>query len=339
MDEGEVVDKQLNVLKVVIITTLVVTGIVACSGSGGGNSSILSGTNHLASASNEPFCMQSSIALVALNPASIQLTGNAEIGGDVLMLDQGVTTLSGNGKIDGTLYLENASQVALSGNASYQNETVQDLSAQLSALNLALQGIQNLAATQSFGSISNGMTIDGNGDLNVIAISGDLSMAGQNNLTLHGGSSDVFVINVAGNVTFSGGASLVLDGGVVASNVLINNYGSGSAVTLSGQSSVGATILANQRGISVTGGASLQGSIVSAGQIKVSGNGQVIQSQAFCSPAGIIVIPPPAPSPSPTPDPTPTPDPIPAPTPTPTPTPSPSPGLPPQCIITPVLCA
>ena len=78
-----------------------------------------------------------------------------------------------------------------------------------------------LAPTQTFGNISSNTTINGNGGLNVILITGSITKS----LILNGGPSDVFVVNVAGNLKLGASDVLGLAGGVTANHVLYNFTG------------------------------------------------------------------------------------------------------------------
>ena len=72
----------------------------------------------------------------------------------------------------------------------------------LAASNVAAR----LAATQTFRNISTPTTINGNGDINVINISGNITAT----LTLNGTAEDIFIVNVRGSVTLRGSESLAL---------------------------------------------------------------------------------------------------------------------------------
>jgi len=76
-----------------------------------------------------------------------------------------------------------------------------------------------LPATQTFGTISNTTTINGNGGTNVIDLSGINLSNGA--LTLNGSASDVFIVNVAGSIT-SSNSNIAISGGVTPNHVLIN---------------------------------------------------------------------------------------------------------------------
>ena len=302
-----------------ILSSIIFT---ACAPAGTDSSNTASGGQlHIAIQDVQPFCMQESIALVALNPANIQMSGNAEISGDAVMLDQGTTTISGNGTVQGTLYVEKTSQVKMSGNASATAVSTQDLTGQSTALQNTINSLTQMGPSQTFTTISSGTVIKSIGGLNVIYVSGDLRLSGKDELVLQGASSDTFIINVGGVFSLSGQASVSLQGGILPKTVMINLVGNGSSVSLSGQVSVAGTIFALNRGISISGGAGIMGSVVSGGLIQISGSGQVIQSQAFCSPAGIVTIPQLQPA-------------------TPPPTTDPgTPSKPPECITNPTICA
>jgi len=283
----------MNMKKKFLLLPILALAMPACSSSsGGGSSGSASLAANIREQSLPPICMQESIALVELASANIQLSGGAEIGGDVILLGNGSSMFSGNGRIDGTLYIANSSQAKFSGNASANSVSNQDLSAQAQSISNVILNLSNLPSTQVLASIgTGGQVIVGNGGVNVISVTDGIRLAGKDSLILQGAASDIFVLNVAGDISMSGQSNIQVQGGVLAKNVLINNLGAGNAISLSGQGVVTGTVFGAQRGISVSGGGTVVGSLIVAGDVQISGRGQVIQPQAFCSEGGQIVVP------------------------------------------------
>jgi choice-of-anchor A domain-containing protein len=85
----------------------------------------------------------------------------------------------------------------------------------------------SLSPTQTFGSITQATTINGNGGLNVININGDITTT----LILNGSASDIFIVNVTGTLSLTGSTVLGVAGGVSGNNVLYNFTGSGTITT------------------------------------------------------------------------------------------------------------
>lgn len=83
-----------------------------------------------------------------------------------------------------------------------------------------------LNITNHITTINSAMTLTGNGGLNVINLTGGLSLTSAT-LTLSGGASDAFVINVPSGDTFSltGSAKILVTGGLLPQNVLFNVLG------------------------------------------------------------------------------------------------------------------
>jgi hypothetical protein len=81
-----------------------------------------------------------------------------------------------------------------------------------------------LAATDATTTINTDTTIIGNGGLNVLNLSGGLSLSGSEVLTLQGTAADAFVINVPNDEAFSmiGTSKILVSGGLLPQNVLIN---------------------------------------------------------------------------------------------------------------------
>lgn len=277
-----------------LLLPIIALALPACGvGSGGGSSNISNNmVSNIRSQALYPFCMQESIALVELTSDKVQFSGGAEVGGDVILFGSGSTNFSGNGRIDGTLYISQSSQATFSGNASANQVSHQDLSAQATSISNVIANLSSLAPTQTFPSIGRGgLTIVGNGGNNVISVADGIHLSGKDALVLQGGASDFFVLNVQGDIQLSGQSSIELQGGVLAKNILINNLGLGSSIALSGQGVVSGTFFAAQRGIAISGGGTVIGSLIAGGNVSISGQGQVIQPQAFCSLEGQITLP------------------------------------------------
>lgn len=240
---------------------------------------------------NGSLCLASSIGLVTMENSNVKFTGNGLVGGDAVLLGDGPAKISGNGSVLGTVYIKDANNLKMSGNASVGSVSSVDLSNQIKTIVDTNKSFQDLVATVTLSGIKDSTTIIGNGGLNVVSVDGDLSLSGKRTLLLKGGASDTFVVRVSGSIRISGGASIDTLG-TPANRVLIANTGSGSGIGISGQSRVVGTIFAPGRGLSVTGGGTIEGSVISSGDVKVSGNGEIIKPAAFCSEAPIIVPPP-----------------------------------------------
>jgi hypothetical protein len=129
-----------------------------------------------------------------------------------------------------------------------------------------------LAATQTFGTISQATTVTGNGNFNVIAVNGDI----QNSLILSGTANDVFVVNVTGNVGLAGQATLGLGGGVIPSHVLYNFTGAGATIVTQAGNVVNGTLLAPGSSFNLAG--TITGEIIGGGRsLTLLGGATVVQ--------------------------------------------------------------
>jgi hypothetical protein len=70
---------------------------------------------------------------------------------------------------------------------------------------------------------------------------------------LSGDVTNNFIINVSNQFSLSGSSKIVLSGGVTWDNVLFNVHGTGSDVTLSGQSSMAGILMATKRTVNISG--------------------------------------------------------------------------------------
>jgi hypothetical protein len=171
-----------------------------------------------------PLGVAANYAVVAQN--GFNINGPGTINGSVASGNKTVLTAPAviTGKVD---YIGSYSSNIKPGWGAYSNSA--------SAMGQVWAAAQNastfafsLAPTQTFGTISNATTINGNGGLNVISLTGINLTNGS--LTLHGSASDIFIVNVHGSIT-SSNSNIALSGGITANRVLINVSGS---VTING---------------------------------------------------------------------------------------------------------
>jgi hypothetical protein len=126
----------------------------------------------------------------------------------------------------------------------------------------------SLAPTLTLGGIADNATIIGNGGLNVIRITNEMTL--KTTLTLQGTASDSFVFQLtaadapsAHNLTLSG-LTMSLSGGVSAGNILWDLNGLGGGVTISSDAHVYGTFLAPDRGLEVDN-STVTGSVLAGG--------------------------------------------------------------------------
>jgi choice-of-anchor A domain-containing protein len=127
-----------------------------------------------------------------------------------------------------------------------------------------------LSPTQTLGAIKTATTVTGNGNVNVINITGDITAS----LTLSGSASDVFIVNVQGNLVLRNHESISLTGGVTADHVLFNFTNSTGKVISAGGATINGTILALGYNVTLRG-AIVNGEIIAGASIDISGGTQV----------------------------------------------------------------
>jgi choice-of-anchor A domain-containing protein len=125
-----------------------------------------------------------------------------------------------------------------------------------------------LAPTQTFTTLTEGQTITGNGGMNVIRITGDVTL--KKTLILSGGPSDIFVFQLttsgAGHVLTLSGVTMTLNG-VSAANVLWDlNGDTDGDIAISSGATVYGTFLAPNRSITVDHG-NILGRVIGGGPV------------------------------------------------------------------------
>lgn len=173
--------------------------------------------------------------------SNVTVTGDVGVGNVNASL--GSVTNMAPSSIFGTVYVTaNTSQYSGPGmrsgsvqvDASKVNMAIADALAAQTAAGL-------LIATQTFGSgISSATTVTGNGGMNVIDVTGNITST----LSLTGTASDVFIVRVTGNLNLGGSDSIGASGSVLDSNVLLDFIGSGKTINTHVGNNVHGTLLA-----------------------------------------------------------------------------------------------
>lgn len=192
-------------------------------------------------------------------------SGNTDVFGDVAVGPDASLTFSGGGILHADLHHDPGTSLTISGGSlvlgtidgNVDTQAIDDDAHQ------ARDAIEALLATQSVLSLGNGDSLTGSGGVNVIDVSGDLSLSGGGTVTLNGSASDLFYIRVSGAITLTGGSEIVLNG-IDASQVLWDLIGTGEKVEFNGDSAARGTFLAIDRDIVVSGG-TVEGALISNG--------------------------------------------------------------------------
>jgi hypothetical protein len=176
------------------------------------------------------------------------VTGNVGMG-PFSRLTHGIdATITGRFDYDLTSTLNGQSITGTIGGGVHQI----NLSSVVADARSASSAAAALAPTQTFTTLTEGQTIVGNGGLNVIRVTGDVTL--KKTLTLQGGPSDVFVFQFT-SATTAGHDILTLSGMVMSiTSVLANNIfwdlnGAGGDVTITSGAIVFGNFLAPDRNL------------------------------------------------------------------------------------------
>lgn len=182
-----------------------------------------------------------------ISKSSTVVTGNLGIA------DNGYLNFTGGAVINGEIDAGAGANLYITGGSGATGGIVQPASLVDTAItdaNSAALYYAGLTATQTLSSISGG-TFAGTGGLNVIDVTGDVSLS-RTNLTLTGTSSDTFVFNIDGAFNLSR-SSVVLNG-INPDQVLFNLIGTGTKMVTTGESNTAGIFLAQNGSIDIQGG-------------------------------------------------------------------------------------
>ncbi|MGE5578993.1 MAG: C39 family peptidase [Bacillota bacterium] len=226
---------------------------------------------------------------------SIILQGNALVGGDATAV--GSVTRSGNAKVAGALTESLSEPVwfAAPDLDAYLAESYAD-QPDVDALKAQAQADEEKKVAGDYAA-PNGAVLGTNGSYSWI--DGNLTIGGNNGVTLDG------VLLVSGSVTLSGNAKLQGAGVIISESagVIISENsgviasggaGAGPAVKIEGnarltQSGGDIVVIATEGGVKVSGNAAIVAKVRAAGDIDVSGNGSVLTIGPMHSAGNLIV--------------------------------------------------
>ena len=214
--------------------------------------------------------------------------GTTDIYGDVGVAGDGNITLSGSATIHGDLYYRTNGTLTLRGNAAItgarHHDAVSDsmLDNGVNEANTASAHAASFTSSFAYSGLMNitsSMTLtaqhDRPGNSTVLNLN-SIVLGNQSTLTLSGTATDVFILNVSNQFSLTSQSKIVLTGGLTWNDVLFNIKGSGSEVTLDGQSTVNGIIMANKRTVNLSGGSTVSGQVI-ANKIKMSGSSRIIR--------------------------------------------------------------
>jgi hypothetical protein len=231
-------------------------------------------------------CRDRDASFISVANSSMSITGNGQMKSDLYLLSGTNLSITGNAEVAGPLFEDIGSSFSTQGKASVDSYLKTDLGDLARSLNDFVAAKSALTPTQNLSSISQTMSIAGNGGQNVIEVAGDLSLTGTSTLTLSGSASDSFVVRVSGKITVAGSANVLLAGDLLPEHVVFINEGTGNEIVISGNGSVSGTFIGLKRGLQVSGNGQIQGAFAAGGgvntKILVSGNGLAISPRPYC---------------------------------------------------------
>ena len=223
-----------------------------------------------------------------------QFTGTTDIFGDVGVAGDGNITMNGDATIHGDLYYMTGGTLTLKGNANITGARHHDASSDTQLTNgvneatLTSNHAFALPVTPAYATLTN-IQLSGNQNFTISGAPFQTVVLKLQNLTITSGTLTLagtittnFVINVTNQFSLTNHAQIILYGGVTWDNVLFNVRGTGTPVTLDGQSILRGVLMANNRTVSNAGGSLVYGEVV-ANKITLSGSAQ-IQHPAITSP-------------------------------------------------------
>jgi hypothetical protein len=226
-------------------------------------------------------CIKDTVSIISLS-GTINLSGADAITGDLVALDNSAVQVAPSVHISGSVYLDSGASFHQIGSEMSTGRVVQkDISNDQALITDFMTSLTSLTPTQSFDTISLSTTIQSTGALNVISIQ-ELTLYGDQKLTLSGGASDIFILNVSGNLSTGGNSGIFLAGGLKPVNVIINNLGSGADVLIGGSDEINGTIFAYNRAINLGGADTIRGALVAGNGVNVGGSNGVWTPQGFC---------------------------------------------------------
>lgn len=216
-----------------------------------------------------------------------QFTGTTDIFGDVGVAGDGNITMTGTATVHGDLYYMTGGTLTLKGNATITGVKHHDAmsDAQLDNGVIEANNTSNAAfalpVTPTYATLTNiqlsgnqNMTISATAPGQTVVLSLQNFTITSGTLTLMGSTTNNFVINVSKQFSLTNHALIILSGGVTWDNVLFNVRGTGTNVTLDGQSILRGVLMANNRTVSNAGGSLVYGEVV-ANKITLSGSAQI----------------------------------------------------------------
>ncbi len=223
----------------------------------------------------------------SINNSLGTLNGNEGISKGGKIANQAPFTVNGNvyeyakGQFSGPGHLNGTVNI----NPTLLTQNVTDALNAFNAAKILTPTVPTLA------SLTTARTFTGDGGMNVIDITGNVSLNNAN-LTLTGTKSDFFVVNIGGNVSLVGTAMFKLGGGVTPDHVLYNLTKSGCTVSTNIGDAIYGTLLGP--GCSFTLDGNFYGEIIGGGSSITLMSGAVVNQRSLTPPPTPPAVPEPA---------------------------------------------
>jgi hypothetical protein len=181
---------------------------------------------------------------------NIKMSGSSTIDGDLYYHTGGTFTRTGSARVTGMIHHDMASDMVLGTTTTNANSIDMQANGMSDSMNYTVNGQP--------GPLTN---VNGNQNITVMATAPGTNVVlkltnfirNGGTFTLSGSMTNNFIINVSKQFSLSGSSKIVLSGGVTWDNVLFNVHGTGTDVTLSGQSTMAGILMATKRTVNISG--------------------------------------------------------------------------------------
>jgi hypothetical protein len=192
-----------------------------------------------------------------VNLSKVTITGNVGV-------SQGGSLLDGLPvRVSGGLYLHTGvNSPAHPTNVLGGIFTNQDLSQEWTAAQNLATNAAALTPTATYTTWNTGLTITGNGGLNVLQV-GSVALGSTSKIVLTGTSADLFIINVTGGFNMGGDSRIQAGPGIQPYQILINVVGTGTVVNADLRTFIDGVVVVAQRSATFHG--TIRGNIIVGG--------------------------------------------------------------------------
>jgi hypothetical protein len=228
----------------------------------------------------------SASVFTVLTSSSEWIRGGSVIQGDI-GIDQGQFTLSGGSDVFGDLIYHTGEDIAPSWQVGSRGSIHGTTYSDDPLIDSALMDAQMLSdaafaepVTPGYATLTSvhldhsSLTITGGASEKIVLRLTDFVLMNNSIFTLSGTATTSFIIDVTGAFSLRSNSHISLVN-VPASNVLFNILGTGSTVSLRGESTMAGILLALNRNVRIRGGSQVVGTVI-ANQVKITKHSSVL---------------------------------------------------------------